>query len=134
MDLTIENKFVDKFVVNRLRERVKYELVSSQKRGKAIARFSQNICDTVEEKHVLVQDNKYDMDEVFNIISRNYRNPEPVYYMDEGGGEMLPIKEALSKTMSQYMTALLIINENYVFIKGEVEYGAPNKVFLKYSG
>lgn len=129
MDKSIEEKFVNTFVIKEKRERILYELTSTKKRALATNRLY-----ALLDKHFIVYEGK-EIDERALIaeFKKYSKMPQTCYNISESqdDGKFLPFEVAVKNMLKYEMTYVIICDEKTAIASEEYEIcGTPAKVIL----
>jgi 5S rRNA maturation endonuclease (ribonuclease M5) len=127
MEKSIEEKFVKAFIERGKRDRVLFEL-NSKKREQAVLRLSAYI----DQRYIVFASNKITDEEIELQLLKKTKAKDSVYILsdDSYDGQKLEFSKAFDNALHSCGTYIIVINENNVFMKDEVEIGSPKKYFL----
>jgi len=125
----IEKKFVMNFIDKQKKERFLYELNSPKKREQAIKQLLFHI----ERKLILFEGTKIRNDEMKVLISKYFDIKSDVYLITDNSsddGKIDSFENIYNKAIIGCFSYIILCGENLVYIKNEIDYGAPYKLLL----
>lgn len=129
---SVENKFVDTFIIKPMRERMKFELSNEKKRWKGIDRLCPATLDIIISKYVILNERKITIEDIKKFLSKLIKLPKIVYYMDQDEGDYISIDKAFEFCEVSHFPVVIILNEELVYLQTEWEYGGgPQKCILR---
>ena len=135
MDKEYEKKLIDAFFNKSIRERIKFELFSTNKRKDAIGRLSHN-WDLLLNAKYMIKIQKPNSD--YNTIAQQLRDYGAldicytISYDDEIDGKYLSLHTALEKVIGFGMPSIVsCVSDKLAYFESEQCYGAPPRFILK---
>ena len=125
MDKSIEEKFVNNFVVKDKRERILHELNSKKKREIAMRR----IIPLLDKRFVVFEGQNADDNVLLAELKKYTKIPKTCYNISDSSddGNILPLEIAIKNMLEYEMSYVIICDENTVVASEEYEapFGAP---------
>lgn len=133
MNEQIESCFVNTYIQKQYRERLLFELkdISSKnkRRNNAFTKFSHSAEKYVIPDMVAVSSNKSTEQDVLDFV-KNMVSENTCYYMDDCGGDEMPLRTAVEKAFNYSGACIIVYNEKFSIVKEEAEMGAAKKIIL----
>lgn len=134
MDEQIESVFVNTYIKKQCRERLLFELkdISSKTHKRsynAFKKFSHSAEEYVIPRLIAISSNKLTEQDILSYVKKMVVE-NTCYYMDEWGGEEMPIKQALEKAFNYPGSSIIVYKNIFSIIKEETFVGAPMKIIL----
>ena len=129
MEKSIEEKFVNTFVIKEKRERILYELHSTKKRALATNRLFA----LLDKQFVVYEGKDIDESELIAELKKYSKIPKTCYNISDSqdDGKILPFEVAVKNMLEYEMTYVIICDENTAIVSEEYEIcGTPAKVIL----
>lgn len=133
MNIEIEKKIINNFVIKHKRNRISHELLSKKKRRNALSRFSDynRLFDT---KYIIeIPKPNSDYIQIYEFIKRYYVQEECYVfaYNENLNSDYVNLKDALKEVVGNGMPALVsCIPDKLVYYEGEQGLGAPIRLLL----
>ena len=125
----IESKFVNDYILKAKRDRLLFELGSDKKREKALARFSHEAEEIFDSKKIIYCGVELTAGEAIDFFKEKKIKNFYVVSSSQNDKIVLAAEMALNYCFSEYMPVILI-GEDYAFVKCEVELGASKRIIL----
>ena len=129
MNKSIEEKFVNTFIVKDKRERILFELNSAKKRVFALRRLFQ----LLDKRFTVLEKRNIEGSELIAEIKKYAVMDNNCYIISDSvdDGKMLPLEVAIKNMLEYEMTYVIICDENTVVASEEYEIcGTPTKMIL----
>ena len=129
MDKSIEEKFVNTFVIKEKRERILYELNSTKKRALAIRR----LYPLLDKRFVVFEKRDIDESELFAEVKKYSEINRVCYNISDSkdDGKIIPFEVAVKNMLEYEMAYAILCDENTVVVSEEYEIcGTPSKMIL----
>ena len=129
MDMSIEEKFVNAFVLKNKRKRVLHELGSAKKRALAI----QRLYNSVDKSFVIFDGSNLSDDELIAETKKRFKSNQECYIISEisDDGKMLPFEEALKNMLRYEVSYAIIYDDKTTIISEEYDtFRRPSKLIL----
>ncbi|SEN57276.1 hypothetical protein [Lihuaxuella thermophila] len=135
MDPKYEEIIVKNFFINRIRDRILYELSSPKRRIHALNRLCHNYKDTLDEKYLIeVPKPNSNYAEIVSLLKK-YGAGNFCYaisFNKDIDGKHLPLSDALKKAVGYGLPSLLIcIPDELGYFESEQEFGSPKRFIIK---
>ena len=131
MDITIEQKFIKKFVEKNMQDRFLHELSSKDKRRNALSKFAHTAKRYLNTQIIYLQGKKLGIDEIEKEMKKLANDTKHCYVIaGVYDGQIMSLRDALEKSYDDYNESIIIVNESTAFIKTETESGGSIKYIL----
>ena len=129
MDKSVEEKFVNAFIVKEKRERILHELNSAKKRALA----AHHLYPLLDTRLVVFEGKNIDESELITELKKYCKIPRTCYNISDSqdDGKMLPFEVAIKNLFEYEMTYVIICDEHTAIVSEEYEFcGTPSKMIL----
>ena len=127
MYFDLEEKFVNDFINPSYRDRLLFELKTSEKRLNALMRFSHNTNDLVKKDMIYSKLKKFEYDQLNNFLNGKNFYVISFKYLN---GIIMNVNEILDYISDDRMP-VIVCGDNNAIIKKEFEKGKDNFYLLK---
>lgn len=130
MNVEYENIFIEQFIVNERRERLRYEL-NGKKRRDALSRFCHNSENFLMMNKVIYSGTKISKDDLIKLAKEKCKNKSCyiIAYNNDIDGIVCGFEEAVEKVVGNGMAAI-IISDGFAVVETEQCFGSAQKYVL----
>lgn len=134
MNEQVESYFVNTYIQNKYRERLLFELKDAngknqKRRNNAFKKFSHSAEEYVIPGMIAASSNDLTEQGVLEFV-RDMAGEGSCYYMDDCGGEEMPLHSAVEKAFNYAGASIIVYKKVFSVIKEETEIGSPKKIIL----